>query len=86
MEFVFYPRGFGVAAAKSPTIQGGEMDTMVVMLQDVGGDTVKVVFGAEDWKGFAAFVADPEKAAKAAQARAKILPGGKAPTLRERKH
>lgn len=60
---------------------------MVVTILDAGGTVVRVTFGAEDWAGFQAFVADWEAAGKAASARAQILaPGGFAKTLKEPKH
>ena len=92
MEFVIYPRSFFV----QPGSVGGS-DVMQVILQDVSGDTVRVVFGAGDWEGFQAYVADHEQGgrdaterAKAAEARAVLLdPNGMAATLRSkqpRKH
>ena len=53
MEHVVFPRQFLVTAAKA-----GDTDTMAIVIQDVGGDTVRIVFGLADWPGFQAFVAD----------------------------
>ncbi len=87
MEITVFPRAFNVQPGRAPTIQGPEMDVMTVIVQDVGGDVLKVTFGLEDWEAFQKWVADPEAAAASAKARAQILaPGGLAPTLREKKH
>lgn len=66
MEFVVYPRSFFVQPG-----QVGGSDVMQVILQDVSGDTVRIVFGSGDWEGFQAYVADHEAAARAATERAK---------------
>jgi ribosomal protein L1 len=87
MEITVFPRAFNIQPGKAATLEGGEMDVMSVIVQDVSGNVLKVTFGLPDWQGFQEFVADPAAAAARAQARAKILgPQGLAPTLRERKH
>ena len=72
MEYVFYPAGFGVSPGKVMIPNGSEVDTMTVLIQDAGGVTVKIIFGDQDWIRFQEFVADHEKAAKAAVARRAI--------------
>jgi len=81
MEHVVFPRQFLVTAAKA-----GDTDTMAIVIQDVGGDTVRIVFGLADWPGFQAFVADHEAAARSAEARAQILRALPPDPTKPRKH
>jgi hypothetical protein len=72
MDVTVYPRAFNVAPGRVPT-PTGDMDVMHVTILDAGGTTVRITFGADDWKGFQAFVADHEGETKKAAARARLL-------------
>ena len=72
MEIAVFPQAFTVTPGRVPT-PTGDMDVMHVVLVDVGGTNFRITFGVDDWKGFQAFVADHETAAKAAAARARLL-------------
>ncbi len=86
MELVFYPRSFNIQPGKVAAPEG-ERDVVSVIIQDVSGNTCRVIFGGSDWEGFQQFVADPAGAGERAKARALLLgPDGRAPTLKTRKH
>lgn len=87
MEYVVYPRAFTVQPGAMPRPRGEQAPTMNVVLHDVAGNVVRLVFALEDWRGFQSYVADHEAAAKAAATRRLLLgPDGRAPTLKGPKH